>query len=82
MPSLRKKLKKNEKEKLKPGHVIKMQAVAVLSSSVKGIVRFIEQDKGVMIYVDVSGLRKNGRHGFHVHEAGVRSLGMLKRIFS
>ena len=47
-----------------------MQAVAVLTSDVKGVVRFLEQDKGVLIQVEVSGLRKNGKHGFHIHEAG------------
>jgi Cu-Zn family superoxide dismutase len=47
-----------------------MQAVAVLTTGVKGVVRFIEQEKGVMVQVDMSGLRKNGRHGFHIHEAG------------
>lgn len=48
-------------------------AVAVFNGSrVKGIVRFIEdlEDNTVVIDINISGLKKNGKHGFHVHESG------------
>ena len=50
------------------------EGVAVLHPTkghdVRGVVRFIEQDKGVRVVADVGGLKANLKHGFHVHEYG------------
>jgi len=57
-----------QKEKQKP-----IKAIAVFDSGkVKGIVTFEENilEKHVIIQVQLSGLKKNALHGFHVHEAG------------
>jgi len=48
-------------------------AVAVFNNGkIKGTVHFIEdlQKNNVIIDIDISGLKKNSHHGFHVHEAG------------
>jgi Cu-Zn family superoxide dismutase len=48
-------------------------AIAVFDcGKVKGIVRFQEdlREKNVIIQVQISGLKKNTFHGFHIHEAG------------
>ena len=48
-------------------------AVAVFNSDkIKGVVHFVEDFKNnnVVININISGLKKNGYHGFHVHEAG------------
>lgn len=50
-----------------------MQAIAVFSDKkVRGTVRFSENAKTglVDIDIDVEGLKKNAKHGFHVHECG------------
>jgi len=48
-----------------------MNAIAVFDmKKVKGTVRFVEDGDSVLIYIDVSGLKKNAKHGFHVHECG------------
>jgi Cu-Zn family superoxide dismutase len=50
-----------------------IQAVAVFSDKkIKGVVYFTEDLKNsrVQIKVNLAGLKKNGLHGFHVHEAG------------
>lgn len=50
-----------------------IQAVAVFHGKIKGTVLFTEDvsPKGrVMIDIDLSGLKRNALHGFHVHEAG------------
>ena len=50
-----------------------MKAVATFDAKkVKGVVRFTEltDKKRVLIDVDITGLKKNGKHGFHVHEYG------------
>ena len=48
-----------------------IKAIAVFDSGkVKGIVRFQEDIHQVNIQVQISGLKKNALHGFHVHEAG------------
>jgi Cu-Zn family superoxide dismutase len=47
------------------------QAIAVFDSKkIKGVVRFIEDDDIVHIDIHITGLRKNGKHGFHVHQYG------------
>jgi Cu-Zn family superoxide dismutase len=52
-------------------HVTKpVSAIAVLEGQVKGIVRFVEEGSKVKISVDITGLKPNRKHGFHVHEAG------------
>jgi len=40
------------------------------NTKVKGSVTFYENNKNVIIELDISGLNKNGIHGFHIHEAG------------
>ena len=50
-----------------------IKAIAVFDSGkIKGVVRFQEnlREKNVIIQVQLSGLKKNALHGFHVHEAG------------
>lgn len=50
-----------------------IQAIAVFSDKkVKGVVYFTEDIKNNLVKIDVniSGLKKNATHGFHVHEAG------------
>jgi Cu-Zn family superoxide dismutase len=47
-------------------------AIAVFQGmgGVHGTVRFIQHDGYVDILLDLSGLKKNGYHGFHIHEYG------------
>ena len=48
-------------------------AVAVfVSGKIKGVVRFIEDLKNdnIIIDINITGLKKNSYHGFHIHEAG------------
>ena len=45
-------------------------AIAVLDGQVKGTIRFVEERSRIKISVNISGLKPNQRHGFHVHEAG------------
>lgn len=47
-------------------------AIAVFTDKIKGTVRFTEEFKNnrIKIDVDISGLKPNSLHGFHVHEAG------------
>jgi len=47
-----------------------IQAVAVFTESIKGHVHFTEIDNKVLIDVNISGLKPNSAHGFHVHQAG------------
>jgi len=50
-----------------------ISAIAVFQNdSVKGIVLFTEilEQNTVKIDVNITGLNKNAKHGFHVHEAG------------
>ena len=47
-----------------------MIAIAFFDKKIKGTVYFREQGDRVFIDVDLSGLKKNAMHGFHVHEAG------------
>jgi Cu-Zn family superoxide dismutase len=47
-------------------------AIAVFNDTIKGTVKFSENlDNGtVIIHLNLSGLKPNSAHGFHVHEAG------------
>ena len=48
-----------------------ISAIAVFTDSkIKGVVTFTEEDNLVIININLSGLKKNSLHGFHVHEAG------------
>jgi len=48
-----------------------IQAIAVFNDKIKGTVVFTENSKGsVNIDIDLEGLKKSWKHGFHVHEAG------------
>ena len=51
------------------------KAIAVFTGKIKGTVKFFESegDDGkpiVAIEINLSGLKKNALHGFHVHECG------------
>jgi Cu-Zn family superoxide dismutase len=47
------------------------QAVAVIDSGkIKGVVVFTQRDNRVSISIDIKGLKKNAKHGFHIHETG------------
>ena len=53
-----------------------IRAIAVFTGKITGTVKFTEtHDKGIIIDVDLRGLKKNARHGFHVHEYGDVSSG-------
>jgi Cu-Zn family superoxide dismutase len=47
-------------------------AIAVFSDNIKGTVKFTEDLNNNVIIIDLnlSGLKPNSSHGFHVHEAG------------
>ena len=46
-------------------------AVAVFDGKVKGTVHFIDNNtKNIIIEVNLTGLKKQSCHGFHIHEAG------------
>jgi Cu-Zn family superoxide dismutase len=50
-----------------------ISAIAVFDTKkIKGIVRFTEDLKNdcVIMDIEIHGLKKNGLHGFHVHECG------------
>lgn len=49
-----------------------ISAIAVFNNKkIKGFVRFIETSTTtVTIDVDIQGLKKNSRHGFHIHQYG------------
>jgi Cu-Zn family superoxide dismutase len=49
------------------------EAIAVFDTKkIKGIVRFTEDEKQDCVIIDIqlTGLKKNGKHGFHVHNYG------------
>jgi len=47
------------------------EAVAVISADkIKGTVVFKQKDDSVRIIIDITGLSKNHKHGFHIHETG------------
>jgi Cu-Zn family superoxide dismutase len=47
------------------------EAVAVLDKDkITGTVVFTQKDKHVLIHIDVKGLKKQDKHGFHIHETG------------
>jgi len=48
-----------------------IQGIAVFNEKkIKGVVTFTEENNEVIINIDIQGLKKNGIHGFHIHEAG------------
>jgi Cu-Zn family superoxide dismutase len=47
-----------------------MIAIAVFTNDITGYVKFTEDGDRVRIDVNVTGLKPNSLHGFHVHEAG------------
>jgi superoxide dismutase, Cu-Zn family len=52
---------------------INVSAIATFDGKkIKGTVRFIEdlQQNAVIIKVDIRGLKRGGRHGFHIHTYG------------
>jgi len=50
------------------------QAVAVVmptaGNETSGVVRFEQTQRGVRITTNITGLKPNARHGFHIHEFG------------
>ena len=47
------------------------EAVAVIDTDrIKGIVIFTQKAEHVSIHIELTGLKKNGKHGFHIHESG------------
>lgn len=47
------------------------EAVAVINTGkIQGTVVFTQKDEHVSIRIDVKGLKKNAKHGFHIHETG------------
>ena len=47
------------------------EAVAVIDTEkIKGTVVFVQKDNNVQIKIDIEGLGKNTKHGFHIHETG------------
>jgi Cu-Zn family superoxide dismutase len=51
-------------------HHIK-EAVAVIDSGkIKGVVVFTQRENRVSISIDIKSLKKNAKHGFHIHETG------------
>lgn len=48
-----------------------IKAIAVFQGKIKGYVMMSETiDKMIKFELDLSGLKKNGIHGFHIHEKG------------
>lgn len=49
-----------------------IKAIAVFQGKIKGSVIFTENLEKNSVYIDIqlSGLKKNALHGFHVHESG------------
>lgn len=47
-------------------------AIAVFNDKIKGTVKFTEdlENNDIVITLNLSGLKSNSFHGFHVHEAG------------
>lgn len=47
------------------------EAVAVIDSGkIKGEVVFTQREGRVSISIDIKGLKRNAKHGFHIHETG------------
>jgi len=54
-----------------PSKAIIGEAVAVIASGkIQGTVIFKQKDDHVRIVIDIKGLSKNHKHGFHIHETG------------
>lgn len=49
---------------------MQIKAIAVFNDDVKGVVKFTETTNKVRIDLQLTGLKHNSLHGFHVHEAG------------
>jgi Cu-Zn family superoxide dismutase len=47
-----------------------VSAVAVFQGKVNGTVHFIKEGRKMAIYLNITGLKKNSLHGFHIHEYG------------
>lgn len=47
-----------------------IQAIAVFTGKVKGYVIFTEDNNKIRIDLNLTGLKPQSEHGFHVHEAG------------
>ena len=50
------------------GHPI--HAIAVFNDTIKGTVKFCEENNRIKIELSIVGLKPNSLHGFHIHEAG------------
>lgn len=47
-----------------------ISAIAVLTGNIKGVIKFTEDGNKIRIDVNVTGLKPNFEHGFHIHQAG------------
>jgi len=47
-----------------------MKGVAVFQGNVRGTVYFTENKNNVKIDINITGLKPNAKHGFHIHKAG------------
>ena len=47
-----------------------IHAIAVFNDTIKGTVRFCEENNKIRIDLSIVGLKPNHLHGFHVHKAG------------
>jgi Cu-Zn family superoxide dismutase len=45
-------------------------AIAVFTGKIKGTVRFVEEIDNVRIILDIKGLKKGKKQGFHIHKYG------------
>jgi Cu-Zn family superoxide dismutase len=53
-----------------------IRAIAVFQGKIHGTVRFTEtENHRVIIDIDLQGLKRNAKHGFHVHECGDMTMG-------
>jgi len=67
--ALKQNKRKFVKKKIKKNKMI--QAIATFDGKIKGTVHFREQsNQTVLIQLNLSGLKKNSLHGFHVHSYG------------
>lgn len=47
-----------------------ISAIAVLTGNIRGVIKFTENGNKIRIDVDITGLKPNFEHGFHIHQAG------------
>lgn len=50
--------------------MVKVAVAVINSDNIKGCVLFTQKREYVHIKCDISGLKRNHKHGFHIHESG------------